>query len=735
MIRANSFSQGDISPSEVRDGRDQLQAGLKVTKFSANRKMSPKFIYLDTAGLKLTYTPSKKPVAATTIYVKDIEELREVEVKRAVPDTAVFKRCQSIIPEGKKENCCAIVFSAKYHLHRSLNIMFETLAEKNMFHSVITFLVASSRRAVTKDPETMRLVELWMKADRDNDRKLSREEVTLLLQKLNVQLNRSALKEMFRLADTDNSNFLNFEEFKSFYQLLHKRDEVEKIFKETSVDGRVDKKCLVSFLRNLQEERKEFVTEKRVSEILCEFGDPIRGLNLAQFTTYLFSKQNSWWMPHEREQVTQDMNSKLSHYFISSSHNTYLTGHQLHSRSAVDMYKIVLERGCRCVELDCWDGADGEPEIYHGYTRTTKIKFRAVCETIAKYAFKTSIYPVILSLEIHTSEKQQTSMANIMKEAFGSLLLPRQHTLPFTPNGLKHKILVKGKMASQHFVKRDEEDSEDEKEEPTEVKRQPKAKTPIALALSDVISIRATKVKDWGLYSQANEIQSYSEGASLQLLATDPARFAEMNKRMLSRTYPNGTRIASENYDPFPLWSVGVQCVALNHQTMDQHMRLNSAKFEANGGCGFLLKPRHLTEPGDSIEYQHCLKLVVTVISGCQIPKTGGRGEVVNPYVTVQINGTKDDTSDTQKTHTVRNNGFSPVWNKTFKFAIRCLPLAMLSLRVIDSSVVDDKIAEACIPVMHLMRGYRCVPLRSSTKDLTELENACLFCNFSVSVA
>ena len=42
------------------------------------------------------------------------------------------------------------------------------------------------------------------------------------------------------------------------------------------------------------------------------------------------------------------------------------------SNSSAQAYINAIRMGCRCVELDCWDGKmDGEeiPVIYHGYTQ------------------------------------------------------------------------------------------------------------------------------------------------------------------------------------------------------------------------------------------------------------------------------------------------------------------------------------------------------------------------------
>ncbi|MED6273271.1 1-phosphatidylinositol 4,5-bisphosphate phosphodiesterase beta-1 [Characodon lateralis] len=148
-------------------------------------------------------------------------------------------------------------------------------------------------------------------------------------------------------------------------------------------------------------------------------------ISMEGFVRYLNGEENSI-IPPEKLDQSEDMTFPLSHYFINSSHNTYLTAGQLAGNSSVEMYKQVLLSGCRCIELDCWKGrtTEEEPVITHGFTMTTEISFKEVIEAIAECAFKTSPFPVILSFENHVdSPKQQAKMAEYCRSIFGDALL------------------------------------------------------------------------------------------------------------------------------------------------------------------------------------------------------------------------------------------------------------------------------------------------------------------------
>ncbi|KAL2002753.1 hypothetical protein VTN02DRAFT_6032 [Thermoascus thermophilus] len=79
-------------------------------------------------------------------------------------------------------------------------------------------------------------------------------------------------------------------------------------------------------------------------------GDPLS--SFATFLAYMASPASSATGPSKE----RDFSAPISNYFISSSHNTYLTGNQLYSDADTRSYTDALLRGCRCLEIDVWDG-------------------------------------------------------------------------------------------------------------------------------------------------------------------------------------------------------------------------------------------------------------------------------------------------------------------------------------------------------------------------------------------
>lgn len=139
---------------------------------------------------------------------------------------------------------------------------------------------------------------------------------------------------------------------------------------------------------------------------------------------FLMDFENEVIEPKKYELQDHEMNHPLSHYFINSSHNTYLTGHQLTGKSDAEMYRQVLLSGCRCIELDCHeDESSDEPIITHGKTWCTKIFFYEAIHAINESAFKTSPYPVLLSFENYCGKRMQEKMVKYLKEILGDKLL------------------------------------------------------------------------------------------------------------------------------------------------------------------------------------------------------------------------------------------------------------------------------------------------------------------------
>ena len=74
-------------------------------------------------------------------------------------------------------------------------------------------------------------------------------------------------------------------------------------------------------------------------------------ISLAGFTSFLLSSENSPFTDYHGK-VWHDMTRPLSEYYISSSHNTYLVGHQLVGVSTIEGYIRALLHSCRSVERE-----------------------------------------------------------------------------------------------------------------------------------------------------------------------------------------------------------------------------------------------------------------------------------------------------------------------------------------------------------------------------------------------
>ncbi|XP_074416379.1 1-phosphatidylinositol 4,5-bisphosphate phosphodiesterase eta-2 isoform X7 [Larus michahellis] len=423
-----------------------MQAGTQMIKLRGSSKGLVRFYYLDEHKSCIRWRPSRKNEKAK-ISIDSIQEVCEGK------QSEIFQR----YADGSFDpNCC---FSIYYGDHmESLDLVSSSGEEARTWITGLKYLMAgiSDEDSLSKRQRTR---DQWLKqtfdeADKNGDGSLSISEVLQLMHKLNVNLPRQKVKQMFKEADTDdNQGTLGFDEFCAFYKMMStRRDLYLLMLTYSNHKDYLDTDDLRRFLET--EQKMTNVTKEHCLEIISQFEPCLENkkegaLGIDGFTNYMRSPSGDIFNP-EHYQVNQDMSYPLSHYFITSSHNTYLMGDQLMSQSRVDMYAWVLQSGCRCVEVDCWDGPDGEPIVHHGYTLTSKILFKDVIETINKYAFIKNEYPVILSIENHCSVVQQKKMAQYLTEILGDKLdLSCVHnddstTLP-SPASLKGKILVKGK--------------------------------------------------------------------------------------------------------------------------------------------------------------------------------------------------------------------------------------------------------------------------------------------------
>lgn len=425
----------------------QLERGTVVTKFFQKKHPDRRILSVKRETRQVVWY---KPMSKRNVYEGAVD-LREVKEVRPGRNSRDFERW----PEDARkfdENRCYVVFYGQDFCLKTLSIGALSGPECDLWVRGLRYL---SRDTLASSYPLQMERWLWkefcnMTTDRTT---VTLKDVKAFLPQVNCQMTKPRLKEAFHEVDCRRLGELSFDEFASLYHILiYDENMYRSFFHKYSTDGSII--SLEDFQRFLAEQGDPPMEADAATAFMRDFvRDPRRNVEAAyftpkEFTSYLFSHHNELW-DSQHNSVNQDMTQPLSNYWISSSHNTYLTGDQFSSISSVEAYARCLNQGCRCIELDCWDGPDGMPFIYHGHTITSKIRFLDVVKTIKEHAFSASVYPVILSIEDHCTLPQQRKMAKIFEEIFGSMLLTlpleKNETYMPSPDALRKKILLKHK--------------------------------------------------------------------------------------------------------------------------------------------------------------------------------------------------------------------------------------------------------------------------------------------------
>ncbi|CAI9298025.1 unnamed protein product [Lactuca saligna] len=469
-------------------------------------------------------------------------------------------------------------------------------------------------------------------------------------------------------------------------------------------------------------------------------------LSLEDFHHFLF---NTDLNPPIRSQVHQDMTAPLSHYFIYTGHNSYLTGNQLSSKCSEIPIIKALKRGVRVIELDLWpNSSKTNVHVLHGRTLTSPVELMRCLKAIKDHAFTASPYPVIITLEDHLTPDLQAKVAQMVTETFGSMLFfPESEKLKelLTPESLKYRILISTKPPKEYLAAEDDKQSRSRKcrvsdddgvcymlqseNDINEGKRSPSSpvyKQLIAIhagkpkgGLKDALKVENDEVRRLSLVEQALEKAVENHGH-------DVVRFSQKN---ILRIYPKGTRITSSNYKPLIGWLHGAQMVAFNMQGYGRSLWLMHGMFRSNGGCGYVKKPDFLMGHGPKNEVLNLktkipaktsLKVKIYMGDGWRFDFKKTHFDKYSPpdfYTRVGIAGAPVDKK--MKKTKMKEDNWTPVWNEEFTFPLSVPELALLRIQVhgYNMSEKDNFAGQICLPVSELRPGIRAIPLCNRKGD------------------
>uniref|UniRef100_A0A1B0API1 1-phosphatidylinositol 4,5-bisphosphate phosphodiesterase gamma n=1 Tax=Glossina palpalis gambiensis TaxID=67801 RepID=A0A1B0API1_9MUSC len=442
-----------------------LERGTIVTKlYNKQRRPEQRRLILVRETRQLLWSPA---TANTRIEHEGSLELREIKEIRVGKNSKEFRNCPDEAKRFEPGKCFVVLHGSSFKLKTFSVVAFSEQEAENWVKG-LRYMVQDTINA----PYPLQ-VERWLRREyysiENSSCQTTKEngQVTIkdfkaFLASVSCKMTTSKLMDCFTEDDIRRKNDLRFDDFARLYRkLLQPPGFLEDLVHNSPIsefdyskDGLTV--SLKEFQRFLTQEQNDAMgrDDHTASSFIRDFIEDIERdirepyFTMEEFLDYLFSKHNDLW-DRKCDRVYMDMKQPMSAYWIASSHNTYLTGDQFSSESSCEAYVRALRMGCRCIELDCWNGPDNLPYIFHGHTMTSKIKFKDVIKTIKTHAFITSEYPVILSIEQNCSLEQQRNMAQALTEVFGDMLLTqhcdRSETQLPSPHQLRRKVILKHK--------------------------------------------------------------------------------------------------------------------------------------------------------------------------------------------------------------------------------------------------------------------------------------------------
>ena len=304
--------------------------------------------------------------------------------------------------------------------------------------------------------------ELLLYIDINKDGIITKEEVINYFKGILKDLEFTEIFEKYATIKNNETNIytMNQEELKLFF-LEEQKEQItdlelyQLIILYNSKINRKTKRKMCKKFKNIFFYNKNQINKDKISSSIIKLNNKLKlnesndqitlELNAKEFSDMLNSSYNTVYNKAKQNNEL-DTSHSLVDYYINSSHNTYLRGHQLKGLSDPKMYSYAILAGYRLVELDCYNGEGDDIIITHGFTLVTKLKLEDVLIELRENAFKNSPYPVILSIENHLDDKHQQIMANKFKKYLIDLyIFPTDSPPEFMPTleELKYKFIIK----------------------------------------------------------------------------------------------------------------------------------------------------------------------------------------------------------------------------------------------------------------------------------------------------